>query len=92
MIRTVLPSVLLFLLPFVLYFLWLGFQRRKMVQEAIATRRHFFWVGLMGVVLAVTGFVFFTDFGGAPPGSLYIPPTYKDGTLVPGHFAPRETK
>lgn len=92
MIRTVLPSILLFFLPFVLYFLWLGFQRRKMAEQAIATRKHYFWVGLTGVVLAVLGFIYFTDYTGAPPDSLYVPPSYKDGTLVPGHFAPRETK
>ena len=92
MIRSVVVSALLFLLPFVLYFLWLGFQRRKQAEEAITTGRHYFWVGLAGVVLAVAGFVYFTDFGGAPPDSVYIPPTYQDGKLIPGHFAPRKTE
>ena len=92
MIRSVFTSVLLFFLPFVLYFFWLGFQRRKLAEEAIATRKHYFWVGLTGVVLAVAGFIYFTDYSGAPPDSVYVPPIYKDGVLVPGHFAPRDTQ
>jgi 4-amino-4-deoxy-L-arabinose transferase-like glycosyltransferase len=89
MIRTLIPSILLFFLPFALYFLWLGFQRRRVAEEAIDKRKHFFWIGVAGLVLAVAGFVFFTDFGGATPDEVYVPPTYVDGKLVPGHFAPR---
>ena len=92
MIRSIATSAVLFFLPFVLYFLWLGLQRRKDAEEAIATGRHYLIVGLVGLVLAVSGFVYFPDFGGADPDAVYVPPVYKDGTLVPGHFAPRENK
>ena len=89
MIRSIIPSILLFFLPFILYLLWLGFQRRKDAEEAIDTRRHFLAVAIVGLVLAVGGFVYFTDFGGATPDEVYVPPRYEDGVLVPGHFAPR---
>ena len=92
MIRSVATSIILFLLPFVLYFLWLGFQRRKEAEQAIATGRHYLVVGALGLALAVAGFVYFTDFEGADPEAFYVPPVYKDGKLVPGHFAPREKK
>jgi hypothetical protein len=88
MIRALFPSVILFFLPFGLYFLWLGFQKRRDAEEAINKRKHFFWVGLVGFALAVAGFVAFTDFKGATPDAVYVPPSYKDGKLVPGHFAP----
>jgi len=88
MIRTLVPSVLLFCLPFGLYFLWLGFQKKRDAEEAIDKRKHFSWIAIVGFVLAIGGFVFFTDFRGATPDEVYIPPSYKDGKLVPGHFAP----
>jgi hypothetical protein len=88
MIRTLVPSILLFCLPFGVYFLWLGFQKRRDAEEAIDKRKHFFWVGIVGFLLALAGFVFFTDFHGAAPDEVYSPPSYKDGKLVPGHFAP----
>lgn len=86
MIRTALTTGLLFALPFVLYFLWLGLQRRRYAEEAIAQRSHLVWVAAAGFVLAVIGFVYFTDFGGASPDAVYVPPRYEDGKLVPGHF------
>jgi len=89
MIRSAGLSLVLFVLPFVLYFLWLGIQRTKDAQAALRSRRHLPWVAAAGLVLAVAGFIFFTDFGGATPDEVYVPPSYKDGKLVPGHFAPR---
>ena len=92
MIRTVFFSAILFLLPFVLYFLWLGSERRKSEEEIAASKRHLFVVALAGIALAAAGFIYFTDFGGADPDAVWVPPVYKDGQLVPGHFAPRESK
>lgn len=92
MIRTVVYSAVLFLLPFVLYFLWLGAERRKSEEEIAASRRHLFFVTLAGIALAAAGFIYFTEFGGADPDAVWVPPTYTDGQLVPGHFAPRDAK
>lgn len=89
MIRTLVPTVILFILPFALYFLWLGFQRRADAEQAINTRKHFIWVAGIGFLLALSGFIYFTDFSGATPEEVYVPPRYEDGKLVPGHFAPR---
>jgi|LNFM01.1.fsa_nt_gb uncharacterized membrane protein len=92
MIRTVFYSAVLFLLPFVFYFLWLGSERRKSEEEIAASKRHLFFVTLAGIALAAAGFIYFTEFGGADPDAVWVPPVYKDGQLVPGHFAPREGK
>lgn len=92
MIRTVFYSAVLFLLPFVLYFLWLGSERRKSGDAVPASRQHLFAVTLAGIALAALGFIYFTEFGGADPDAVWVPPVYKDGQLVPGHFAPRESK
>jgi hypothetical protein len=90
MIRTLVPSLLLFLLPFALYFLWLGAQRRRSAEAVPANTRHLAWVGAAGLVLAVAAFVIFTDFSGAAPDQVYVPPRYEDGKLVPGHFEPKK--
>jgi hypothetical protein len=90
MIRSLVPSILLFLLPFALYFLWLGRQRRRSGNaELKADRRHLAWALGLAIALAAGGFVIFTDFSGATPDEVYVPPEYKDGKLVPGHFIPR---
>jgi hypothetical protein len=74
MIRALLPSVLLFLLPFGLYFLWLSVQRRRTGAP---------------VASPAGGLLLFVDFEAAEPDGVYIPPRYEDGRLIPGHFAPR---
>lgn len=91
MIRSIVPSILLFLLPFGLYFLWLGQTRRRTPgTEVPVSGRYLAIAGGIGLALAVGGFVIFTDFRGAAPDEVYVPPYYQDGKLVPGHFKARE--
>jgi Family of unknown function (DUF6111) len=91
MIRSIVPSILLFLLPFGLYFLWLGQMRRRTAgTEVPVSGKYLAIAGGIGLVLAVGGFVIFTDFRGASPDEVYVPPYYQDGKLVPGHFKARE--
>jgi hypothetical protein len=87
MIRAVLPSVLLFLLPFVLYAGWLAVQKRRGAH--VAHPRAYLYVAAVGLALAALGLLFFVDFEAAEPDGVYVPPRYEDGRLVPGHFAPR---
>jgi hypothetical protein len=91
MIRSLVPSILLFLLPFALYFLWLGLKRRQAAEtEVPVSGRYLAIAGGIGLALAVGGFVIFTDFSGAKPDEVYVPPSYENGKLVPGHFKARE--
>jgi hypothetical protein len=89
MIRSLVPSLLLFLLPFALYFLWLAARRRRSAEPIPTDNRHVLLAAGLGFVLAVAGFVIFTDFSGADPDAVYIPPRYENGVLVPGHFETR---
>jgi Co/Zn/Cd efflux system component len=89
MIRAVLPSVLLFLLPFALYLLWAGIQRRRSDAAAVEAAPYR-WIALAGLVLALAGFLYFMDLTAAAPDGVYVPPRYEDGRVVPGHFAPHK--
>jgi Family of unknown function (DUF6111) len=93
MIRSLVPSILLFLLPFALYFLWLGLKRRQRPAETEVpvSGKYLAIAGGIGLALAVGGFVIFTDFSGASPDEIYVPPSYQDGKVVPGHFKARES-
>ena len=89
MIRAVLPSVLLFLLPFGLYFLWAKLQRRR-VEGAAMAAAPLGWIAVAGLVLALGGFLFFMDLTAAAPDGVYVPPRYENGQVVPGHFVPHK--
>jgi hypothetical protein len=84
MIRPVLTEVGLFLIPFVVYAVFL-----------IATRTHVFdktswplstigWLTAMALLLIIASFAYLAHFAGAPPGSTYVPAHLENGKLVPG--------
>ena len=84
MIRPVLTEFGLFLIPFVVYALFL-----------VATRAHLFdktswplpiigWLTAAALLLVIASFAYLAHFSGAPPGSTYIPAHIEDGRLVPG--------
>ncbi|MDX6806371.1 DUF6111 family protein [Terrihabitans rhizophilus] len=84
MIRAIGPSVLLFLLPFLLFFAWNAFQRRPGRSRAVPYLK----LSIVGLVLALGGLLFFLDPTADEPRGIYIPPRYENGQVVPGHFAP----
>jgi hypothetical protein len=70
--------------PFVLYFVWLRFRGRP-----VATRGLAMALGAALLVAAAT-LVGLAHFGGAPPGSVYVPAHLDEtGQLVPGRFEPK---
>jgi hypothetical protein len=84
MIRPILTEVGLFLIPFVVYAVFL-----------VARRMHVFdkvhWpvsiiAGLTAAALAliVGSFAYLAHFSGSPPGSTYVPAHMENGRLVPG--------
>ncbi len=87
MIRLIIPSILLFSLPFAVYYLWLKLEQRRH-PEATWAVTNLLWAAVVGAALSLGGFVFFVDPTGAPPDSIYVPPRYEDGVLIPGHFEP----
>ena len=83
MIRPVLTEFVLFLAPFVLYaiFLWATkagvFDPQHWPISRIAT------LTAIALLLMIGSFVVFAHFGGAPPGSTYVPAHLENGRLVP---------
>ncbi|BCJ90095.1 hypothetical protein IZ6_08300 [Terrihabitans soli] len=91
MIRSILPAIVLFLLPFAVYFLWLGLKRRSVAGTEIpVSGKYLAWATGLGMLLAAGAFVIFGDFRGADPDAVYFPPVYEGGKVTPGHFEPRE--
>jgi hypothetical protein len=42
------------------------------------------WLTISALVLVILSFLFLAQFGGAPPGSTYVPAHMENGRLVPG--------
>jgi len=87
--------LLLFLLPFLLFLLWLWiakgtrFGRESLTRE---TERRITGAGLGLIALAIAGFVAFGIFSGgdAPEGRDYVPPRMMDGEIAPGEFKDKD--
>jgi uncharacterized protein DUF6111 len=87
MTRVVLENVLLFLLPTVLYVGYVYFTREpgrgttRVLDEA-----PLIWLFVAGALLVIVTLVAFGSTSGGKPGQQYVPPTIKDGKIVPGHI------
>jgi hypothetical protein len=84
--RFVLIDILLFLLPFAAYAVWLRLGGNDPVAALRMRKSPLVWLVIGGLALAIAGFLVLAQFGGAPPGELYVPPHEVDGHIVPGHF------
>jgi amino acid transporter len=86
MARTALIEVLLFIAPFAIYAIALFATRRDAREREHWHPRAVLSLAIAGLLLVIGGLVFFTHFGGAPPGSSYEPAHMEDGRLVPGRI------
>ena len=84
MIRPVLTELLLFLAPFALYAVFLWATRAGVLHPSSWSWSTLAWLTLGALSLVVGSFVVIAQFGGAPPGSTYIPAHIEDGRFVPG--------
>lgn len=87
--RTFLTIAVPFLLPTLLYMLWLVLRARVPLGGAMPWQAFPWpWLVISGVVLTAL-FLYLVNFhiGGAARGK-YVPPQYIDGRVVPGHVAP----
>ena len=83
MARIFLQVILPALLPFAVYFLWLRLRGRPVMFRGLAV------TVLAALALVAASLVGLASFGGAPPGSVYVPAhTDAEGNLVPGGFVP----
>lgn len=74
--RLIFLQVCLFLLPFLLFWLWVK------VSQRVDIPRPTFWLVLTGLVLAGLGFLVVGSTGGQAPGSDYVPARVEDGRLI----------
>ena len=84
MTRPISTEIVLFLIPFAVYALFLVATRKGLVDPAHWPLARLAWLMIAALVLMLGSFVYFATFGGAPPGSTYIPAHMEDGHFVPG--------
>src|ERR1700737_2748689 len=84
MVRPVLTEVALFLLPFVAYGIYLWSTRAGGLRADSWTLPRTLWVLIFALVLMIGSFVVLAQWGGAPPGSTYVPAHSENGRFVPG--------
>lgn len=87
MIRVVF-NIVLFVLPFVLYWLWLQQARARGKGPDEVTRRHIALLAAAGLVLGGLGFWLIGYGESSAPKSVYVPARMEDGKLIPGRFEP----
>jgi hypothetical protein len=92
MIRPVFTEVALFLLPFLVYAIFLWASRAGVLDPAAWSPTHLAWLMIAALCLMVGSFVWLTEFSGAPARSTYVPAHVDDGELRPAVTNPGVTK
>ena len=88
MIRPIAIEIALFLTPFVLYAAFLLATRVGVLHPAAWALPRVAGLVIVSLVLMIGSFVLLAEFGGAPPGSTYVP-AHIDAT---GKFVPGTTR
>lgn len=87
MIRVVLFSLLVVLLPLAIYVVYVHlFKRPERTIGEIIADAPVYWLGGIGIILMVAGVIFYGPNDGASPDKKYHAPEYRDGKIVPGYF------
>jgi Family of unknown function (DUF6111) len=84
MIRPIFTELVLFIAPFVAYALFLWATRAGVLDVSAWSVPRLMWLTIAALALMITSFVVLAEFGGAPPGSTYVPAHMENGRLVPG--------
>jgi hypothetical protein len=84
MIRPVLTEFILFMTPFAIYAIYLAGTRAGVLHPKAWSVPRLGWLVISALVLMIGSFLVFAQFGGAPPGSTYVPAHIEDGHFVPG--------
>lgn len=85
MIRVVVQQLLLFALPFIGYFLYRYLASRG---QGFVRDTPWFVLTSTGIALSVIALIGLGFVKQGEPGEVYIPPSYQDGVIVPGHVEP----
>jgi len=92
MIRPVLTEVALFLLPFLVYAVFLWASRAGVLDPSAWSPTRLGWLVTVAHGQMVGSFVMLAEFSGAPPRSTYVPAHVDDGRLRPGVTNPGAAK
>ena len=84
MIRPAFTEVLIFLIPFVVYALFLLATRSGLLLQTSWPVHVIAKLVLGALLLVIASFVLLAHFSGAPPNSTYIPAHIENGKFVPG--------
>ena len=84
MIRPVLTELALFLAPFVVYAVFLWATREGVLHPDSWTLPRIAWLFIAAFVLMLGSLIVLAEWGGAPPGSTYVPAHTENGKFVPG--------
>ncbi len=84
MIRVGFTEIALFLLPFVLYAVFLWATRAGAMDPESWPLSRLAWLTIAALLLVVGSFLYFANYSGAPPGSTYVPAHMENGKFVPG--------
>lgn len=85
MIRAVIETVIFFLVPFVVFSLYLVMRRRNPAAVDAWTGSTVATLSLAGLAIAALAILAFGIFEERPMGA-YVPAHVENGRLVPGHF------
>ena len=84
MIRPVATEVILFLLPFVLYGVFLWATKAGVMHPDSWPLARVAWLVIVALALMLGSFIYFANHSGAPVGSTYVPAHMENGKFVPG--------
>lgn len=89
MLRIVLFNFAMFLLPFLVYGLYVYATRQGDAdagEVSLWQNAPWGWLFGIGLLLMAGGIAMLISFTGAPPGGTYIPPRMEDGVIKPGRI------
>jgi len=86
MIRIILVNLLFLLLPLIIYFAYVFLRQNTEPDEGILTNAPIFWLLAIGVGLMLMAIVILGRWEGGEPGKSYVPPQFRDGVVIPGHY------
>jgi hypothetical protein len=84
MIRQAITELALFIGPFAAYAIFLWAARAGVVDVSAWSPLRVMWLTVAALTLVIAGFAILAQFGGAPPGSTYVPAHMENGRFVPG--------
>jgi hypothetical protein len=87
MIRILIESALVFLLPAALYVSFAVLRRQEQTSiVTILNRAPIFALCLLGAAMVLVVMVMFGNVGDGKPGQAYEPAVFKDGKVIPGRM------